>query len=108
MLSALPARDAVHTDYGPRGITVVGINLGGNPNVARDFVARTGVRYPIWLDAVPESAASDTCRALYAKFGGVGLPTTFIIDRDSVIRASHVGELNRALLQNQAEALLAR
>ena len=103
----MPLLDAVQREYGPEGVTIVGIDLEEAPEVVRAYVESVGVGYPIWLDD-PSRNAPDRTRGVYTKLGGVGLPTTVFIGRDGVIRGSQVGELSRGVLQNRVESLLAR
>ncbi len=101
----MPLLDSVQREYGPKGLTIVGIDLEESPETVRAYVERVGVQYPIWLDDPPQNMP-DRTRDIYTKLGGVGLPTTVFIDRDGVVRGSQVGELSRGVLQNRVEALL--
>jgi thiol-disulfide isomerase/thioredoxin len=102
----MPLLDSVQQKYGSRGLTIVGIDLDEPAAVVRAYVESIGVSYPIWVDAPANAPGVDTTRALYNRFGGIGLPTTFFIDRNGVIRQRQIGELNRAFLQNGIEAIL--
>lgn len=101
----MPLLDSVQREYGPKGLTIVGIDLDESPETVRAYVERVGVQYPIWLDDPPQNMP-DRTRDIYTKLGGVGLPTTVFIGRDGVVRGSQVGELSRGVLQNRVETLL--
>ena len=101
----MPLLDAVQKEYGPRGVTVVGIDLEEPPETVRAYIESVGVAYPIWLDD-PAQNAPDRTRDVYTKIGGVGLPTTVFIDRNGIVRSSQVGELSRGVLQSRTESLL--
>lgn len=101
----MPLLDAVQKEYGPRGVTVVGIDLEESPETVRAYIESVGVQYPIWLDD-PAQNASDRTRDVYTKIGGVGLPTTVFIDRNGTIQSSQVGELSRGVLQSRIGSLL--
>lgn len=101
----MPLLDAIQKEYGPQGVTVVGIDLEESPETVRTFIESVGVQYPIWLDD-PVQNAPDRTRDVYTKIGGVGLPTTVFIDRDGIVQSSQVGELSRGVLQNRIRSLL--
>lgn len=102
----MPLLDDIQKEYGPKGLTIVGVDLDEPPETVRAYVESVGVQYPIWLDD-PAQNAPDRTRDLFTEIGGVGLPTTVFIGRDSVIRGSQVGELSRGVLQSRVETLLA-
>ncbi len=102
----MPLLDDIQKEYGPEGLTIIGVDLDEPPETVRAYVESVGVQYRIWLDD-PSQNAPDRTRELYTKIGGVGLPTTVFIGRDGVIQGSQVGELSRGVLQNRVEALLA-
>lgn len=101
----MPLLDDIQKEYGPRGLTIVGVDLEESPETVRRYVESVGVTYPIWLDD-PAQAGTDRTRDLYTEIGGVGLPTTLFIGKDGVIQGSQVGELSRGVLQSRVEALL--
>ncbi len=104
----MPLLDAVQKDYRTRGVTIVGIDLGEPMDLVRAYVQSVGVTYPIWVDTTNPGPVLDRTHELYNRFGGVGLPTTFFIDANGIIRDRYIGELNRAFLQNRIEAMLTR
>lgn len=102
----MPLLDAVQAEYGPRGVTIVGVDPDEPAATVRRYIDSVGVDYPIWVDAPGDTPGFDRTRDLYASFGGVGLPTTIFIGADGIIRGKQVGELNRGILQSQIEAML--
>jgi thiol-disulfide isomerase/thioredoxin len=104
----LPLLEAVQKEYSARGVTIAGINLDEPVDLVRTYVRSAGVTYPIWVDPRAAEPGFKGTRELYNQFGGVGLPTTFFIDANGVIRDSYIGELNRAFLQNRIESMLTR
>lgn len=101
----MPLLDAVQKEYGPKNVTIVGIDLEESPEVVRAYIESVGVQYPIWLDD-PAGNVPDRTRDVYTKIGGVGLPTTVFIGRNGIIQSSQVGELSRGVLQSRIEFLL--
>ena len=104
----MPILDAFQDEYGPQGLSVVGIDVGENADIVRRFVESMGVDYPIWVDAPGKPAGFDLSQSVHRRFGGVGLPTTVFIDAAGIVRDTHLGELNRAILHERAEELLDR
>lgn len=102
----MPLLDAIQTEYGPQGLAVVGVDLDEPTEVVASFLATMDVDYPIWLDPPSTAHNSQRVRNVYDRFGGAGLPTTVFIDRAGVLRGAHVGELNRAILQEYAKRIL--
>ena len=104
----MPLLDAFQKENADRGVSVVGIDVGEDPERVRRFVESMGVEYSIWVDAPKGSMEYDRSQSIHSRFGGVGLPTTIFIDPAGIARGRHLGELNRAILQEQTEDLLAQ
>jgi cytochrome c biogenesis protein CcmG/thiol:disulfide interchange protein DsbE len=93
-VAEVPALVRAQERLGPRGLAIVGVDIEG-PSAERavaDFVAESGIRYPVVIDDGP-IATLYRVRAL---------PHAFVIGRDGVIRKVLVGatpedELTRAL-----------
>ena len=84
--------------YGKDGLVIIGISLDqAGPGVVRPFVAKSGINYPIVM-------GDDTT---VAAFGGVeGIPTTFLIDREGLIRDKKVGMMATAEYEKKILAIL--
>jgi thiol-disulfide isomerase/thioredoxin len=104
----MPLLDAFQKENADRGVSVVGIDVGEDPELVRRFVESMGVEYSIWVDAPNGPMGIDRSQSIHGRFGGVGLPTTIFIDPAGIARGRHLGELNRAILQEQTEDLLAQ
>lgn len=83
--------------YRDQGLQVIGISIDDTESELRDFYREYKMNYPV----IPgDQKTADA-------FGGVlGLPTTFIIDRDNQIRARQVGSTNFRTLEQQIASLL--
>ena len=101
----MPAFDAVHRNSSADELAIVGIDVGEQSQVVARFLSNTPVAYPIWVGGARGEAVDSTVE-LHRRFGGVGLPTTVFIDADGVVRKIRVGELSRAVIENEVEALL--
>ena len=71
----LPAFEAVHRELQPQ-VAFLGLNVGDEPAAARALVERTGVTYPL---------ATDPDSGIFQAFGGIGMPTTVLVDADGII-----------------------
>lgn len=82
----IPELQALHQRYAARGLQVVGVSIdvGGEDDAVRDFVQEFGMTYPVWRD--PDGRVSNV-------FSTVGVPDTYLIDRDGVIRWMHLGPI---------------
>jgi cytochrome c biogenesis protein CcmG/thiol:disulfide interchange protein DsbE len=91
----------VHGEYGPRGLTVLAINIEEDGATVARWVAQKKVTFTILLD--PTGAAN---RAWHV----TGTPTVFVVGRDGTLvgkafsTKAWTGPVGRALLR----ALLAR
>lgn len=81
-----------------QGFAVIGISMDEEGWAAvKPYVAEFGINYRILL-------GSDTTAQLY---GGIdALPTTFLIDREGKIAASHVGLTNKSDFEHGIQELL--
>ena len=71
----MPAFEAVHRELHPQ-VAFLGLNVGDEPAAARALVERTGVTYPL---------ATDPDSTIFQSFGGIGMPTTVLVDADGII-----------------------
>jgi len=83
-----------------RPFRVVGIALD-DVQQARDFADGLGVDYPILVGSTDVMAVI----RLYGNLSGV-LPYSVLVDRDGVIRWTHLGALEKGELQRQIDVLL--
>lgn len=98
-LTEMPAFAQWQRQYGPQGFAVVGISMDDDAAQARKMVARLKLDYPV---------AMGNAR-LGERYGGVlGLPMTFLIDRQGIVRAEFQGESNLAKMETELKGLLRR
>ncbi len=74
----------MHRKYEEKGLRIVTIHTGGTREVAEDFVSKLKITFPVLLD--PDSKTAK-------RYGVSQLPCTFILDRDGVIRAKIIGQV---------------
>lgn len=94
----IPGYVELQKKYAADGLVVIGVSLDeGGPAIVRKFVDKYKVDYLILMgdDAIGQA------------FGGVqAIPTTFIIDRDGVIRDRKIGAMPAAAFEKRVLARL--
>ena len=84
---------------GPDGFQVIGISMDDDAKPVRKFYQQYKLNYPV---AVGDDKLADL-------YGGVlGLPVSFIIDREGRIYAKHVGATNASEFDSEVRDLLAK
>jgi thiol-disulfide isomerase/thioredoxin len=79
---SLPALDAFRKEFPAKDFAVLAVNVDRDPRLARNFLSRRPVGYPSLGDPKGEFPV---------KFGVETMPTSFLIDRNGVIRRVHKG-----------------
>jgi peroxiredoxin len=93
----MPHFVAWQKQYGSRGLQIVGISMDDDPALARTLYQKFHLNYPV--------AMGDA--KLGKLYGGVlGLPVTFLIDRNGKIQAEFQGEANLGKLESTFQPLL--
>lgn len=97
----IPVLQALHARYASRGLELVGVSVDarGEEATIREFATDFKMTYPLWLD--PDERVQST-------FLAIGVPATFLIDRDGVLRWRHVGPIraNDSTLVRELERTL--
>ena len=78
----LPGIDALHKKYSSRGFTVLSICIERSESVVNKYLRKRQVSFPVLVDKSGEVA--DTYRFS-------GLPASFLIGKDGIIRHKHMG-----------------
>ena len=100
----MPGIEALYRDFGPKGLKVVGIAVDdpGFEQRVRDFVARKGLTFEI---------LSEGSGKIESDYEARGIPATYLIGRDGLIRKRVAGAsdwnsaANRALVAQLLGAL---
>ncbi len=93
-----PDLSQVARGYTARGVTFIGVNVNDDRASARAYVREFGVPYPSLFDPRAETAP---------RLGVVGLPTTFVLDRDGTVGYQRTGRSTVASLSGRLDGLLA-
>ena len=93
----MPAFDRWQQQYAARGLVVAGISMDDDQPPVRALIAKLRITYPIAMGTA----------ALGRSYGGVlGLPETFLIDRDGIVRAQFQGEADLNKIEAALKELL--
>jgi len=95
----LPEIQAYYQAHANAGFIVIAIESGDSAEVVSNFIQKSKLTFPIWLD--PEGAA-------VAAFHNLGLPNSYVIDQDGMVRMSWTGQINRATLEKYVTPLLGK
>ncbi len=79
---SFPRLQALRDELGPRGFEVVAVSVDESEEDARSFLEQVPVSYPVVRDGSGETPA---------RFGVLGMPSGYLLDRDGVVRAVHQG-----------------
>ncbi len=100
----IPHFNDLAKEYGDKGLVVLGVSVDrGGADVVRKFKEKTEVGYPVVM------SNSDT----HAKYQSYidpsqqgGIPFTFVIDREGIIRERYVGYRDKEVFENAIKPLL--
>ena len=93
----MQAIDRVYQRLHGKGLQVLAVNVGQDREAVAAFIKRIGVGYPALLDEKS---------AVARQYGVTGLPTTFFVGADGVVKAKVVGEADEATFDRLARELL--
>ena len=97
-LTEIPGYIALQRKYAGDGLVVVGVSVDTDgPAPVKKFAQAKGINYTIVM-------ADDTIQDLYGPLQGY--PTTFIIDRDGLIRSSKLGRKPAAQFEKAVLSVL--
>ena len=85
------------SQFGPQGLQIVAISMDDSAAPVRSLARKRGVNYPVIM-------GDEELGALYG--GVLGLPVTFLIDRDGKIDAVFKGESDLNRLKMRISSLL--
>lgn len=93
----IPDFIALQTEYGAKGLQVIGISMDDEPGKVVDFIKANAINYPIGMGDAK----------LAELYGGIqGIPTTFILNRKLEIVEKFIGYRDRAAFEAVITPLL--
>ena len=89
---------ALYNEYREKGLEIIGVTLDHNAEeVARSFAEENGINYTVLLG---DRQVSDL-------YGGImSIPTTFVIDKDGLIRKKYLGYQDKEVFEKDIKELL--
>jgi cytochrome c-type biogenesis protein len=93
----IPYLESLHAKHAAQGLQIVGVSVDarGEESKITEFAKDFRMTYPIWRD--PDERVN-------SRFLAIGVPSTYLIDRDGILRWKHLGTL-RATTPGFAAAL---
>lgn len=96
-LAEMPEIDEVYKSFGDRDFTVFSVNFGQDPDIIRNTARRLKVSYPLLSDQLKISSA---------RYGVTAAPTSFLIDRDGIMREVIYGALTTEQLTQKVKNII--
>ena len=81
-LLAMPGLQEVHEEFGGRGVEILAVNLGEDPEQVQEFLDRKGYTFPV---------VADEYFAIGGLFGVTGIPAQVVVNRDGLVESIQVG-----------------
>jgi peroxiredoxin len=93
----IPHFTEMQSRYGPQGLQVIGVSMDDDEKPVRDFQQQFKMNYPVAMGNAD----------LAGQYGGIlGLPITFVIDRQGRIAARHIGATDASVFEAEIRNLL--
>lgn len=96
-IKEIRALESLYGIYREKGLAPFSVNVGEDSQTIASFLKSEPVSYPVLMD--PDSEAARKC-------GVTGLPTTFICDRNGVIKYKIIGEITKSGIERLLATLL--
>lgn len=96
-----PHLAALAEQYGPKGVSVVGVNVRDTVVNAEAFEREYGITYPSWDDESAQIASQ------FGALGPAGLPSTVLIDAENRVASRLFGAVTARQVAPRLDGLLA-
>lgn len=82
----IPFLESLHGQHAAQGLQIVGVSVDarGEESKIEEFARDFRMTYPIWHD--PDERVN-------SRFLAIGVPSTYLIDRNGILRWKHLGTL---------------
>ena len=78
----MPWLQEVYEEWSAKGLVLLAINIGESSSRVQEFMQSEGLSLPVVLDEEGDIAQ---------KYNIIGIPSTFFVDKEGVIRAMRIG-----------------
>ena len=95
----IPAFVDLQTQYEPQGVQFIGVSVDDTAAKLRPYIAEHAMNYPV-LQGTSNGGLMDAYGPLAA------VPTTYLIKRDGNVCKRHSGEVSKAVLERELQALI--
>ena len=95
----MPALQAFYEKNKDKGFTIIAVNDGDPTEDVLQFVKEFGLTFPVWLD--PTYIATEQA------FKTLGLPSSYVIDRNGTVRLQWLGGIEKRALEKYATPIIA-
>ena len=95
--SCAAAKDTQYKRYKAEGLVELAVNIGDSKETVETFIRERNLTFPVLLDSVAITAG---------KYGVHAVPTTFLIDREGVVRKAFLGETPKDIFEIAVRDLL--
>jgi peroxiredoxin len=94
----MPYLQEIYEEWEGKGLKLLAVNLDSNAALARNFLEKEGLTLPVLLDNLQNVAE---------RYNINGIPTTFFIDKDGIIREKVVGAFpNKASIERAIATII--
>jgi DsbE subfamily thiol:disulfide oxidoreductase len=93
----MPALETVYREVADKGGVVLAIDQKESAETVAGFVAEFGLTFPVALDQ--KGAAG-------ALYGVTGIPESFIVDKDGIVRYKTIGQMDEETIRQYFSSLL--
>lgn len=81
-LKSFPFMEEMHRQYADQGLVIVAINMDQDPQDAHEFIAKNPVTFLL---------GQDVAGTVAEQYGVIAMPSSFVVDRDGLIKHTHYG-----------------
>src|SRR3989304_5771432 len=93
----MPDLEATYKELKSQGFEVVAVDLQEDQNTVSGYAKSLGLSFTIVLDRGAD---------VFGQYRITGLPTSYFIDRDGVVREFIIGGMNKKMIQQKVEKIL--
>jgi peroxiredoxin len=93
----MPEFEIVYNKWKDQGMVILGVNVFEDPSRVSSAAEEMGITFPVLLDGDGLVAQS---------YELLGYPTTYLIDRDGIIRGVQIGQISGAALETGIKRVL--